>query len=75
MTPPVCMHEAFVAAPLASLLGVARIGIAIDSHAPQPPYVRVAYWFWTPSGKGPSERTEPAGRLPAGQAGSEKVTA
>jgi len=63
-------------ASLATLLGVARIGIQFDPSAPEPPlYVRVAYWFWTPAGKGPSRRAEPGGTPASRQAGAEKVTA
>jgi hypothetical protein len=63
MSSPVSVQEAPVASSLATLLGVARIGIQFDPSAPEPPpYVRVSYWFWTPAGKGPSRRAEPAGR-------------
>jgi hypothetical protein len=63
MSSPVSVQEAPVASSLATLLGVARIGIQFDPSAPEPPpYVRVSYWFWTPAGQGPSRRAEPAGR-------------
>jgi len=63
MSSPVSVQEAPVASSLATLLGVARIGIELDPSAPEPPpYVRVSYWFWTPAVKGPSRRAEPAGR-------------
>ena len=60
-------------ASLATLLGLARIGIAIDAAAPElPPYARVSYLFWTPVSKGPASAKAPAGKS-AGSA--EKVAA
>jgi hypothetical protein len=63
MSSPVSVQEAPVASSLATLLGVARIGIQFDPSASElPPHVRVSYWFWTPAAKGPSRRAESAGR-------------
>ena len=63
MTSPVSVQDASVASSLVTLLGVARIGVQLDSSTQEPPpYVRVAYWFWTPAAKGPARRAEPAGR-------------
>jgi hypothetical protein len=63
MSSPVSVQEAPVVSSLATLLGVARIGIVLDASAPDlPPHVRVCYWFWTPAAKGPSRRAEPVGR-------------
>jgi len=63
MSSPVSVPEVPVAASLATLLGVARIGVEIDAASPElPPHVRVSHWFWTPVPKGSSRRAEPAGR-------------
>jgi hypothetical protein len=49
----------FAASSLASLLGVARIGIPLDGAGSElPPYSRVAWLFWTPVGKGTTKRAE-----------------
>ncbi len=51
--------ESNVAPSLATLLGVARIGIALDATGSElPPYSRVAWLFWTPVGKGTTKRAE-----------------
>lgn len=63
VSPAVVVAEEKSAAALASLAGVARIGIDLDAAAcALPSYVRVAYTFWTPIGKTSSRRAEPAGR-------------
>ncbi len=59
MSSPVSVEEAQVASSLATLLGVQRIGIALDASIPSiPSHVRLAWLFWTPVGKGASRRTE-----------------
>jgi len=48
-----------LASSLAILLGVQRIGIALDASIPEiPPHVRVAWLFWTPIGKAANRRAE-----------------
>jgi len=46
---------------LASLVGVQRIGINLDSSGSElPSHARVSWLFWTPIGKGASKRAEKA---------------
>lgn len=75
MSPPVSIHEAPAASALATLLGMSRIGIVLDtSNSELPSYARVSYVFWTPMKKG-SSRNSAAGTPASRQAGAEKVAA
>ena len=70
MAAPVSAQENVVLPSLASLVGIQRIGIELDPALPElPSYVRVAWFFWSPIGKG--GRKTPAGR----PAGAEKAVA
>lgn len=52
MSPPVSVNDMSLAASLAALLGVGRIGIEWKASDSLPPsYVRVAWAFWTPAAK------------------------
>src|SRR5579864_2854877 len=63
MSPPVSLQETHVTSSLATLLGVARIGISLaDSASGLPSYARLSCLFWTPLGKGSARRAEPTGR-------------
>ncbi len=63
MSAAVTVKEEAAVQSLAALVGVSRIGIQMDASSPGlPPHARLTCWFWTPAGKGSSERAQPAGR-------------
>ncbi len=64
MSAPESVQDPTLAATLATLVGVNRIGITVDaSHPVLPSYSRVCHSFWTPVGKGSPRRAESAGRV------------
>jgi len=59
LSPVISAADILTATTVATLLGVPRIGIDVDTaHSDIPSHARLAWLFWTPIGKGASRRAE-----------------
>jgi hypothetical protein len=63
MAPPLPVEEEALLPPLATLLGIQRIGLDLPETAPRlPPHARMTWTLWTPIRKSGSKRSDASAR-------------